>query len=177
LDEESDITPVSSVFMSHYELYLTSMEEIGCETEIARAFVKSVGELGVEEALIAARSKALIPSPSLDFMEKTFSIIATGETHRVAAAFAFGRETIIPDMFRHLLKQIDMGTNQAPYFHFYLARHIEVDGEQHGDASLALVEAFCANDPQKMREAEDTAIEAIQARIKLWDGVGVAMGL
>jgi len=174
LDEESDITPEDGVFMSHYELYLASMEEIGCDTAPVRSFIESVGRSGPEAALAAARN---VPQPSLDFMAKTFAIIATGQAHRVAAAFAFGRETIIPDMFRHLLKQLDMGETEAPYFHFYLARHIEVDGEMHAGMSLDLVEAFCGSDATKIAEAEDTAIAAIRARIELWDGVGKALGL
>ncbi|OFX14048.1 MAG: hypothetical protein A2516_04060 [Alphaproteobacteria bacterium RIFOXYD12_FULL_60_8] len=172
LDEESDITPVDEVFMSHFELYLAAMEEVGCDTRPVRDFVGQVSSKGVVSAL---EMSDLAPRPSLEFMKTTFAIIASGQAHRVAAAFAFGRETIIPDMFRHVLKQLDMGQTQAPYFHFYLERHIEVDGERHGDASLVLVEALCGGDHRRVAEAEETALEAIRARIKLWDGVVEAL--
>ena len=60
---------------------------------------------------------------------------------------------------------------QAPAFHYYLKRHVQLDEDFHGPLSLRLLETLCGNDPQKMEEAETAAEEAICARIRFWDGV------
>ena len=103
--------------------------------------------------------------------KSTFDFIETGKPHIVAAAFTFGRETVIPKMFKGLVSQLNVNSLEAPRFHYYLERHIEVDGEEHGPASLQLVEELCDNDPIKIIEAEKAAIQAINNRIKLWDSL------
>jgi Protein of unknown function (DUF3050) len=41
----------------------------------------------------------------------------------------------IPLMFSNLLEKWRVGPDQAPLFIYYLKRHIEVDGDQHGPAA------------------------------------------
>jgi hypothetical protein len=48
---------------------------------------------------------------------------------------------------------------------------VEVDGDDHGPAALALLNELCEYDPIKLLEAENVAVEAIKARIKFWDQV------
>jgi hypothetical protein len=55
----------------------------------------------------------------------------------------------------------------CPKFFYYLERHIELDGDEHGPASLALVEDLCDHDPVHIHEAEQAACVALRARIKL----------
>jgi hypothetical protein len=59
----------------------------------------------------------------------------------------------------------------CPKFHYYLERHVHIDGEEHGPASLAMVEDLCDHDPVHIYEAEQAAIRALKARIELWDDV------
>lgn len=171
LCEESDITPVKDEYMSHFDLYLTAMNEINCDTKSVLNFIDTCeakySNFNLYEVMISSR----IPAPAADFMKATFDVIATGKPHMIAAYFAFGRETVIPTMFKYILQQLNINNNSAPYFHFYLERHIEVDGEEHGNWSLELVEALCEGHPLKLREAEEAAITAINARIKLWDSL------
>lgn len=62
----------------------------------------------------------------------------------MAAAFTFGREDLIPDAFRKLVRQIGREVpGKLDKFIWYLERHIEVDGEDHGPLSLQLVEDLC----------------------------------
>jgi hypothetical protein len=56
-----------------------------------------------------------------------------------------------------------------PRFYHYLDRHIEIDGDAHGPASLDLIELLCENEPIRAVEAEQAAISAIRSRIQLWD--------
>jgi hypothetical protein len=116
-----------------------------------------------------------MPYPSKKFMNQTFSFIESGEPHIIAAAFCFGRETLIPDMFIKLAEQLNLTKADAPKFHYYLERHIQIDGEEHGPASIELIETLCDHDPIHIHEAEQAALKAIEARIKLWDDVANAI--
>ena len=113
----------------------------------------------------------MAPDASLEFMRQTFDIIDSGEAHKIASAFCFGRETIIPQMFTGLAEQLNLTKADCPKFHYYLDRHIHLDGEEHGPASVALVEDLCDHDPVHIHEAEQAALKAIRARIKFWDDV------
>ena len=67
---------------------------------------------------------------------------------QVAAVFAFGREDIIPDMFRELLPRSGVPCpaklteveKKISVFRYYLERHIELDGKDHGPLAIRLVE-------------------------------------
>ena len=67
---------------------------------------------------------------------------------QVAAVFAFGREDIIPDMFRELLPRsgdpcsanLTEVEKMISVFRYYLERHIELDGKDHGPLAIRLVE-------------------------------------
>ena len=62
--------------------------------------------------------------------------------------FAFGREDIIPDMFRELLPRsgdpcsakLTEVEKKISVFRYYLERHIELDGKDHGPLAIRLVE-------------------------------------
>jgi hypothetical protein len=112
-----------------------------------------------------------IPEPSRRFTGKTFEFIRSDKPHRVASALALGREHIIPCMFRSILKQIGVSEQQAPVFHYYLNRHVHLDEDFHAPLSLRLLNQLCVDDTHKTEEAIEAANEAIQARIKFWDGV------
>ena len=53
-------------------------------------------------------------------------------------------------------------------FHYYLQRHVEVDGDTHGPASELLLESFCKTEAEKT-EAVKAAELALRARLELWD--------
>jgi hypothetical protein len=95
----------------------------------------------------------------------------------VVAAFTYGREDVIPDMFRQLISMLaeeDPGTWEA--FRFYLERHIEHDDERHGPICRRIVARMCAEDPVKWAEASETARLAIEARIEFWDSLMESLG-
>lgn len=157
LCEESDLTPDGKSSISHFDLYLQAMEEVGANTDAIVGFLKT-------------KDFNIIPEPSREFVQTTFATIKQGP-HCAAASFCYGRETIIPTMFKRILRQLNISSLDAPKFYYYLERHIEVDGEDHGPKSQMLVEYFCDNDPIKALRAEKAAIEAINARIKLFDHI------
>ena len=171
LEEESDEAPPGAdgqpVFASHFELYCQAMTEIGCDTSGITQFIELVKTQGINKAMQFDG----MPAPSRQFTGSTFEIIASKKLHRIAAALALGREHIIPEMFRNLLKDMAIDPQQIPVFQYYLERHIHLDGDFHGPQSLKMLDELCEGDPQKVREAEATACEALEARIRFWDGV------
>ena len=70
-------------------------------------------------------------------------------------------------MFLRVVKNSDQVTS-APKFKYYLERHIELDGDEHGPMALKLMEEACNNDDKKWEEATSVALRAIEARINLW---------
>ena len=169
LEEESDIAPGGEEvgYASHFELYVRAMTEIGGDGELSTRFLDQVRQRGVDEALYSD----LVPLPARYFTETTFAFIRDDKPHEVAAALALGREQVIPDMFRRFIELSRMGVDQAPSFHYYLERHIHLDGLLHGPMSLRLLEILCDQDAVKIDEAETAAEEALCARLRFWDGV------
>jgi hypothetical protein len=171
LEEESDESLPNAdghpVYASHFELYCHAMREVGADAQAPLRFVERVRVNGVRAALRGGD----IPEPSRRFVEKTFDLIETDRPHLVAAAFALGREHIIPGMFRALLHDMKLTAHEAPAFHFYLNRHIHLDEDFHAPLSLQLLNELCEGKPEKVREAEAAAVQAIEERIRFWDGV------
>jgi len=175
MEEESDEAPAELGFaqdyVSHFELYCRAMEEVGAKPAQALSFLDMVRDQGISAAL----TRGDIPEPSRIFTQQTFAFIDTGKPHVVAASLAFGREHIIPWMFRTILKDMAITQEQAPAFHYYLNRHIHLDADHHGPLSIALVEALCDGDAHKIAEAEGAARQAVEARVRFWGGVNDAL--
>ncbi|OGG96477.1 MAG: hypothetical protein A2508_05200 [Candidatus Lambdaproteobacteria bacterium RIFOXYD12_FULL_49_8] len=167
LEEETDIAPDKKTYLSHFEMYISAMEEVGANTSVVRAFSRLAKIKGFD---IAYRDVE-VPKASLEFMQTTFGFIKQGKPHKVAAAFALGREHIIPTMFRSLLAKMNCTESQAPYFHYYLERHILLDQDHHGPLSMQTLFELCKEDPRLIKEAEEAAVQAIEARIRFWDQV------
>jgi hypothetical protein len=170
LEEESDEAGDGEHFTSHFELYLSAMEEIGADTSVVREFVASVAAQGVHSALRLPR----VPQPAAEFSATTFAFIDSGRPHEVAAALALGREHIIPCMFRAILDKTGVSEKDAPKFHYYLNRHIHLDEDFHAPLSLRLLNGLCS-DAQQRDQAIQAAHRAVSARVDFWDGVHRAL--
>lgn len=169
LAEETDLDVDGVCSISHHDLYCQAMLEIGADANLIEEWVEAVTHMGFQWAA----ENATAPPAAVDFMRQTFGFIDSQEPHIIAGAFCFGRETVIPKMFSRLAQQFDFTKQQCPKFHYYLQRHIELDGDKHGPQSLALVEDLCDHDPVHIHEAEQAACRALRARIKLWDDVAL----
>lgn len=166
--EESDVHPGGG-YASHYELYHEAMRACGADTGPVDRFLARV-RAGRE--VEAALDDPGIPAGVRAFVGTIFAFLRQGDAHRIAAAFTYGREDVIPDMFRRLVATL---AARAPAswngFLYYLDRHIEVDGDHHGPLAHRLVATLCGDDLQKRREAEAAARQALEARIALWDAI------
>ncbi|MGB0721495.1 MAG: DUF3050 domain-containing protein [Gammaproteobacteria bacterium] len=168
LEEESDEMADGS-YLSHYELYVRGMADAGADTGPVERLIE---RLRAGESVDAAIAATDLPDGVREFIQLTFDTIATGELHRVVAAFTYGREDIIPDMFTQLVRQLaDDAPGRWGRFLWYLERHIEADGERHGPISHRLLARTCGDDARKWAEAEDTARAVVEARIVLWDAI------
>ena len=167
LGEESDVYGTEAV--SHFELYLRAMRECGASTNAIEGLLSGLRDgAGWERAL--AMSGA--PAAAQRFVRATFAIIDSDKLHATAAAFTFGREDLIPDMFRGFIRdQNERLHGRLELMRWYMERHIEVDGEEHGPMALRMVAELCGDDTTKWQEAADAAETALRARIALWDGI------
>ncbi len=172
LDEESDELPNGS-FASHFELYLRSMEVAGADTGPMVGVIEQIkAGADLSEALL----DPTIPTESREFVNRSFSIINSGSSHRIVAAFTYGREDVIPDMFRQfVIRLAEYSPEIWGQFRFYLERHIEHDDEHHGPVCRRIVSTMCGSDPIKWAEASEAARLALEARINLWDAVSVRL--
>ena len=164
LGEESD--EYQGEALSHFELYLRAMESCGANTAPVRALLAA---LAARAPLTAALGSA--PPEAAAFVRATFDTLAAGTPHYIAAAFTFGREDLIPDMFSAFVRHLDaeMPGRIAP-FRYYLERHIEMDGEDHGPMAMQMMRQTCVH-VEQWDEAAESARQALAARLALWDGI------
>ena len=165
--EESDINEVGEP-MSHFEMYLDAMKQLGASTKGMETFITALqNNKSVQKALEVANA----PKAAQDFVNYTFSVVETKEAHKIAASFTFGREDVIPDMFIAILEEAKTSGHDYDKFRYYLDRHIELDGDEHGPIALKMIETLCGDNDTLWAEAEAVAIKSLEVRIALWDGI------
>ncbi|MCH1418019.1 MAG: DUF3050 domain-containing protein [Flavobacteriaceae bacterium] len=169
--EETDLNKDGEI-MSHFEMYLQAMQEAGANTLDMQEFLVRLSQGTTIEQVI--RESTLTPYVK-DFLSFTFSTIATNKIHVIAAVFTFGREDLIPDMFIEMVKNLRKEGVPLKHLIYYLDRHIEVDGDEHGPMALQMIEELCQGDPEKISEAIAAAKTALEMRIKLWDGISAEL--
>ncbi|MEO6921793.1 MAG: DUF3050 domain-containing protein [Collimonas sp.] len=170
LGEESDITPHGA--MTHFELYLSAMKEIGASTRQIEQFLGMIRK-GVAVPTALKRVEALAPIQR--FVNSTIATCLEGQTHQVVGSFFYGRENVIPEMFQALLKTWSIAPESVPELNFYLERHIEVDSGDHGPAAQRMIDEITNNDPAQIREVLEAGIHAIDERHQLWDSLLAAL--
>ena len=162
--EESDVDERGER-ASHFELYLRAMEQAGADVTPIKTFIDHLKNgKTVDEALNVA------PQAAADFVNKTFEVINGNKPHCIAAVFTFGREDLIPAIFIELVRSIG-AQHQVDILTWYFERHIEVDGGHHSHLAYEMTAELCGDDENKWQEATAAAIAALEARIKLWDGI------
>lgn len=167
LGEESDVNELGEP-KSHFEMYLDAMLQIHASTQQIENFINYLKEgYSIEDAAI----KVNMQQKTLKFIQFTFDVIKTNKPHVIASAFTFGREDVIPDMFFQIINQSKTNDNSYSKLTYYLNRHIELDGDEHGPLSLKMIEALCGNDATKWKETLEIAKQALSYRLLLWDSI------
>lgn len=145
------------------------MRECGADTTPIHTLLEALRNgRTVSDALDAAGASAA----EKNFVETTMKVATSGEAHRIAAAFSFGREDIIPQMFQSLVESLAQShPDEWSTLRYYLDRHITADADKHGPMAQSLATRLCGSDPLLQQEAEQSARASLQARIELWDEI------
>ncbi|MCG2610072.1 DUF3050 domain-containing protein [Flavobacterium sp. SM15] len=169
LAEESDIT-LDGKRQSHFEMYLDAMKACNANTETIEVFLESV--IAMQNIFVSIRISDLHPKIK-EFLDFTFRVIEQGKPHEIAAAFTFGREDLIPDMFTEILKNFKANFPEVDLSQliYYFERHIELDADDHGPMAMQMITELCGSDNQKWKEVESISIQALEKRIGLWDAI------
>ncbi len=167
LGEEADEDGRGS-YASHFDLYRQAMQELGADTRPIDRFLARIEQDGDWQT--ALETADILPTTKA-FTRASLETALHGAPQQVAAAFFYGREDIIPEMFSRLIHRLQAEGTGVDRFRHYLRRHIELDGDHHGPLAQQLLEKLCQQDAARLAAAQQTAIEALTCRIRLWDGV------
>lgn len=182
--------------MSHLEMYLLGMENVGLETNSIKYMINEIqnyqsnANSNVDYSynldfdticgIIRKNRSSLVVNECLDMFEWNLKLSMESDInnlHLISAAFIFGRENIIPPMFEQVIKFIPH-TKETQVFWLYLERHIEVDGgsdthdeESHQELGSKLIKLLCNYDKNKWNQCLEIGVESLTRRYKVWDQV------
>jgi len=168
LCEESDEDGEGG-FASHFEIYLRAMKRCEASTTQIDQFIAALRN---GTGPLVALQNARIPDCTRQFVYRTLSTATHSQSCELAASFAYGREHMLPEVFERVIDEVgEIGNQRLGYFVNYLRRHIEVDGDSHGPMAEEMIRNLCGDSELRWRLAEQAAVRAVEARIRLWDGV------
>ncbi|MBC7523512.1 MAG: DUF3050 domain-containing protein [Flavobacterium sp.] len=167
--EETDVT-LDGKRSSHFEMYLDAMTDCGADTTPILAFLENVNQ--TKNIFVSIKKSNLHPSVKA-FLDFTFRIIDEGKPHKIAAAFTFGREDLIPSMFTEILRnfQTNFPETNLDKLVYYFERHIALDADEHGPMAMKMIVELCGTNDVKWKEMQETSMEALDKRIGLWDAI------
>jgi hypothetical protein len=167
--EETDLA-FDGTRQSHFEMYLDAMQQCGANTTEINAFLENVKT--TQNIFVSIKQSDLHPNVKA-FLDFTFRIIEEGKAHKIAAAFTFGREDLIPSMFTEILKnfQTNFPETDLSKLIYYFERHIELDADEHGPMAMQMITELCGTNETKWKELEEVSIEALEKRIGLWNAI------
>jgi hypothetical protein len=165
LDEESDHIASLGFTGSHFELYLSAMDEVGANTDPMERFLAQLA-MGIPFALALESSK--LPATAQRFARHTMHICQRS-IHEVAASFLFGREDIIAEVFGRVLTRLPQ--DEYPIFEAYLNRHADADENEHASLARQILVQLCGTSERRWQEATEAAASSLAARMRLWDNV------
>jgi hypothetical protein len=168
LAEETDLNQFGNR-KSHYELYIDAIKCFGAKTNLIENFILNIKNNNIFEAI----NTSDLPLEIKDFMTFNFKIIEEGKSHKIAAAFTFGRENLIPNMFTKILNSLQKNfpSQDISQLIYYFERHIELDEDKHSPMALQMIIELAENIPNKWKEIEEVSIQSLKKRITLWDAI------
>ena len=123
LAEESD-TNSAGTFASHFEQYYSAMKNAGANTSCIDNFIS---ELRNGASINQALSDPMIPAAAKEFVTSSFAVIDSNDTLAIAAAFTYGREELLPQLFQRIVDELSENrTASLDDFRYYLHRHVEL---------------------------------------------------
>ena len=172
LEEESD-EGGQGAYVSHFEMYREAMKQVGADTLKMDRFLDHIAQ---GKSMERAPDLSDTPLGAKTFVKTTWEIIQRQSPHRIAAAFTFGREAIIPDMFRTVIAHLHKTfPEKLSRLHDYLERHVLVDEERHAPMANQMLANLCGDSQRKWEDAKEAALTALHARAALWDALKEAI--
>ena len=167
LEEESDV--IDGKATSHFLYYHQALTLLDPDIKHINKFLSDLNSGKDYKQLI---SQTYIPSASQKFMNFTFSCTKKSVLE-IAAAFTFGRETLVPELFEPIKSQLKQTEDEGLIkFISYLERHIQLDGEQHSKLAYEMV-SILAKNQSDWDLIKTTAVKSLEARIKFWDDISL----
>jgi hypothetical protein len=168
--------------LSHFELYLKAMKEMNADTTQITKFVDSAKVIassdqpnsGKYHMLMNSFDHVHVPRYVKLFVGQTLQrslLMSHNDVHKIAAYFYYGREDPIPKMFQNFLDNINTDESCYQYMRFYLQRHVDVDGTDHGPSSLKLLNQLSEGSRKKQKEIVREGIIAVRMRHRFWNGI------
>lgn len=168
LGEESDEDGAGG-YCSHFDLYLRAMRQFRADTGPIDSLTAGIT---AGQALIEALPQDGAAAPIRHFVSQTFEFIDSGDVCVIASAFTFGREDLLPGVFQRIVDELsELAPGELDLFRYYLKRHIDLDGGEHGPMSEKLITSLCGTDAVKWAAAIDTALASLTARLNFWDAI------
>src|SRR4051812_38361213 len=172
LAEESDEDGRGG-FTSHFALYVRAMSGCGADTSAVDRFL---AELRCGRPVPAALDAAGGPGCARQFVRRTFAVIEGGDLVALASTFTFGREDLLPDLFRRIVDELgEEAGGGLDDFRYYLHRHIGLDGDEHGPMAARLVQSLCGDDEGLWEVAQRAAVATPETPRNLWGAVCAAL--
>jgi hypothetical protein len=171
LGEETDLSPGGG-HDSHFELYLQAMREVGADTSGIASFVDMVASGTAPEW---ALDQVDVDPAVASFVLSTLETAARAPTLDVLGSFFYGREDLVPRMFRRLMEASAIDGSKTPMLVYYLERHIDLDEGEHGPAAERIIAMAVAGDADKEVQLLRAAIDAVRARRRLWDALALRL--
>lgn len=154
--EESDLDADGNP-NSHFEMYIEAMEEIGADTGPILDYVQTLNPRD-------------IPAPVRPFVEANLDTAKHGSVQEVISSFFFGRENLVPDMFDRIVDSLENSGVPCKKLKYYLVRHIELDGDEHGPMARRCLQELCPS-PYTQSIANRAGFLALERRGLLWDAI------
>ena len=167
--EETDLA-LDGSRQSHYEMYVDAMKACGASIQEVALFLEHVQ--ATKNIFVSIKQSNLHPNVKA-FLDFTFRVVEEGKAHKIAAAFTFGREDLIPNMFTEILRNFQQNFPEIDLSKliYYFERHIELDADEHGPMAMQMIAELCGDSEQKWKEVELVSIEALEKRIGLWNAI------
>lgn len=179
LGEECDQDEQGNI-LSHFEMYLNAMNQVQANSLPVMNLVHDIKKMhradgsqtfnGLED-LKKMDSFQKLPPAIKNFVNLTLSYVFDPEPYKAVAAFTFGREDLISPMFLSVLKDLNVDREEVSKLFYYLERHVEVDGDDHGPLSMKMMAKVCGHDAEKWKTVKQIAIDVIQSRHELWSHI------
>lgn len=148
---------------SRFERCLDALAACGDEPSVEELVAVIDDGLPLPDALDAVD----LPTGVREYVDETWRIVETGESHEAAAALAFAGEDLVPDGF---VDDLDLvGDADSRVVRSFLADATPGAGGERAVRTRRLLGLLCGDDEERWHEAEAAAVAALDARRDLLD--------